>query len=156
MPHDNVDSFGQMLDELAARTAAPGGGAAAAWTAAVAAALVEMAAAFAERPGERAAELRGRALELAKQELRAYQPVLEAKRAHDAPRVREALITAAESPLAIAAVAEEVSTLATELAATGKPSVAGDAQTAAVLADAAREAAANLAEINLSEAREIR
>lgn len=156
MPHDNVEPFGQMLDELAARTAAPGGGAAAAWTVAVAAALVEMAAAFADRPGERPAQLRRRALALAKEELHAYEPVLEAKRQHDQPRVRDALMAAADSPLAIAAVAEEVSTLATELAATGKPSVAGDAQTAAVLAEAAREAAANLAEINLSEAREIR
>jgi methenyltetrahydrofolate cyclohydrolase len=39
-------SFAELLDRLAARTPAPGGGAAAAWACALAAGLVEMAASF--------------------------------------------------------------------------------------------------------------
>src|SRR3954471_205243 len=53
------------LDELAAKTPAPGGGTAAAWAVAMAAALVEMGAGFADLPTAEAAALRARALELA-------------------------------------------------------------------------------------------
>jgi formiminotetrahydrofolate cyclodeaminase len=149
----------ELLDDVAARTPAPGGGTSAAWTAALAAALVEMAATFAEdaAAGARASELRARALDLADQELHSYTPVIEAWRLPDddpgkRERVRAALVTAADSPRVIAAVAAEVAELAKRLAATGKPSLAGDAETGATLADAACRAANRLAEINLSEA----
>jgi methenyltetrahydrofolate cyclohydrolase len=152
----------ELLDEVAARTPAPGGGTSAAWATAIAAALVEMAAAFAEDgdSGARAAELRMRALELAEKELHSYEPVLEARRLPDGEpgkqeRVREALTRAADTPRVIAAVAAEVAELATRLAAGGKPSLAGDAETAAALAEAAHAAAQRLAEINLSEAQRL-
>jgi methenyltetrahydrofolate cyclohydrolase len=148
-----------LLEDVAARTPAPGGGTSAAWTAALAAALVEMAAAFADdtAAGTRAGELRARALELAEQELHSYEPVIQAWRLPDddpgkRERVRAALITAADSPRVIAAVAAEVAELGKQLAATGKPSLVGDAETGATLADAACRAANRLAEINLSEA----
>jgi formiminotetrahydrofolate cyclodeaminase len=118
-----------------------------------------MAAAFADdaEARTRAAELRARALELAEQELHAYEPVIEAWRLPDddrgkRERVRAALITAADSPRVIAAVAAEVAELASRVAAAGKPSLAGDAETGATLAEAACRAADRLAEINLSEA----
>lgn len=149
----------ELLDALAARTPAPGGGTSAAWATAIAAALVEMAAAFAEDAdaAARAAELRMRALELAEQELHSYEPVLEARRLPDEgpgrrERLRGALISAADTPRAIAAAAAEVAELATRLAAGGKPALAGDAETGAALAEAAHAAAQRLAEINLGEA----
>jgi methenyltetrahydrofolate cyclohydrolase len=152
-------SLRELLDDVAARTPAPGGGTSAAWTTGIAAALVEMAAAFAEDADAtaRAAELRVRALELAEQELHSYEPVIEARRLPDGEpgkqeRLREALTTAADTPRVIEAVAAEVAELARRLAAAGKPSLAGDAETAALLAEAAHKAAKRLAEINLGEA----
>lgn len=152
-------SLRQLLDDVAARTPAPGGGTSAAWAAAIAAALVEMAAAFADdaHSAARAAELRTRALELAEQELHSYGPVLEARRLPDddpgkQARLREALTSAADTPRVIAAVAAEVNELASRLAAAGNPSLAGDAETGAALAEASHAAAQRLAEINLSDA----
>jgi len=152
----------ELLDELAARTPAPGGGTSAGWAAAMAAGLVEMAAAFAGEgeARDRALELRVRAVELAERELRAYEPVLAARRLPDGDpsrpeRLRAALTAAAEAPAEIATVASEVAELARRLAAAGNPALAGDAETGAILADAARTAAARLAEIDLEEARSI-
>jgi formiminotetrahydrofolate cyclodeaminase len=150
-------TFNQLLDDVAAKTPAPGGGSTAAWATALAAALVEMAAAFAEESGgaRRARELRAQALALAERELTAYQPVLDALRLPKddparAERLCQALSDAADSPLEIATTAAEVAGLAAELAATGNRTLEGDANTAAELARAARRAAARLVEINLS------
>jgi methenyltetrahydrofolate cyclohydrolase len=144
----------ELLDSLAEKTPAPGGGWACAWATAMAAALVEMAAAFSDRPVEPARALRTEALALADQELTAYQPVLDAKRLPaDEPgraeRVEAALKTAAESPREIARVAREVESLAEELVASGNPNLEGDANTALQLARAARESAERLVAINL-------
>src|SRR6185437_11555192 len=108
------------LDALAARTPAPGGGAATAWAVGIAAALVEMGAAFADQPTEAAAALRARAAELADAELHAYAPVLEAQRAGDAEGVASALSRAAGSPLNIARAASEVAELGASVVASGK------------------------------------
>jgi formiminotetrahydrofolate cyclodeaminase len=149
--------FTDLLEDVAEKTPAPGGGSSAAWATALAAALVEMAAAFSEeRSGaERARELRAQALGLAQQELSVYQPVLDAVRLPKddpgrADKLARALSRAADSPLAIATTAAEVAGLAKELAATGNRTLEGDANTAAELANAARRAAARLVEINLS------
>jgi methenyltetrahydrofolate cyclohydrolase len=142
--------LGELLDELAAKTPAPGGGTAAGWALALAAGLVEMAAGFAEAEPirARAGELRGLALELADEELHAYEPVLDAQRSGG--DVAAALSAAAESPLAIARTAAEVAELGAEVARTGKASLRGDALTGVLLAEAACRAAAQLAEINLA------
>jgi methenyltetrahydrofolate cyclohydrolase len=144
--------FTQLLDDLADRTPAPGGGSAAAWATAIAAALVEMAAAFSDRE---VPALREQALALAERELSAYGPVLEAARLpkedpERRARLDQALSEAADSPLEIARLAAQVEELARDLVAHGNRTLEGDAGTAAELAGAARRAAARLVEINLS------
>jgi formiminotetrahydrofolate cyclodeaminase len=163
---DSADrSLRQLLDDVAARTSAPGGGSAAAWSCALAAALVGMAARFADGEGEdaarmeqiaaRADELRSEALVLADRDLGAYEPVLAALRLPaDAPdraaRIDAALSEAAEPPLAIARAAAETAELALEVGGDGNPRLAGDAQTGLLLADAACRAAACLVAIDLA------
>jgi formiminotetrahydrofolate cyclodeaminase len=165
-------SLGDVLDRLAARTPAPGGGSAAALACATAAALVEMAASFADGPpavgsgagsrtagrtASRGGALRARALELADADQDSYAPVLDAVRlaADDPARPRAlaaALSGAAEVPLQIARVGAEVAALAAALAADGSPHLTGDAVTAALLAEGACAAGAALVAINLSGA----
>jgi methenyltetrahydrofolate cyclohydrolase len=148
----------QLLGDLGARTPAPGGGSAAAWATALAAALVEMAAWFSDRAdtAARASELRAAALELAERELTAYEPVLGAMRLPKddparAEQLDRALSEAADSPRQIARTAGEVAELARELVRDGNRSLEGDANTAALLAEAAGKAATRLSEINLAQ-----
>jgi methenyltetrahydrofolate cyclohydrolase len=154
--------LGEVLDEVAAATPAPGGGSSAALACALGAALVEMAAGLGLARGveipsearERAHELRARALELAQEELSSYAPVLQALRLPDddperPARLEGALSAAAESPLAIAEAAAEAAELGARVAAGSRRDVRGDAITGAVLAEAAAAAAAGLVEINL-------
>jgi methenyltetrahydrofolate cyclohydrolase len=140
----------------------------------VAAALVEMAARFTrardeyaqthERTAEieaRAGDLRGRAVELAETELQAFEPVLEALRLprddpQRAARVEQARAKASESPLAIAKVGAELAELAAEIVRSGNVNLAGDAITAALLAEAAAQAAGRLVAINLTDGPAVR
>src|SRR5581483_667496 len=109
-------SVRELLDAVAARTPAPGGGSSAAIATALAAALVQMAANFADGQDDafaRAGELRTRALELAEIELHAYEPVLEALRLprddpERASRVSAAQTQASRSPLEVSRVAAEI------------------------------------------------
>jgi methenyltetrahydrofolate cyclohydrolase len=151
--------LGEVLERLAARTPAPGGGSAAALACSLAAALVEMAAGFADAPDaadrrSRAAELRARALELAQRDQLSYEPVLRAlgRPADDVERpgqLAAARAAAAAAPLAIAQVAADVARRAREAAEGAGRHVIGDCATAAVLAEAACRAAALLVETNL-------
>ena len=168
LPQHARRPLGELLDSVAADSPAPGGGSSAAWATALAAALVQMSARFTrareeyaslhERMGEveaRAEELRALALELAERELHTYQPVLEAARLPRddrarAERLKAALAAAAEPPREIARAATEVAELAAEVAATGNRWLKGDAVTGELLADAARQAATRLVEINTS------
>jgi methenyltetrahydrofolate cyclohydrolase len=165
-------SLAALLESVAARTPAPGGGVASAHAGAFAAALAEMAAAFAvggrprsgdeggfEAARERAAALREQLLGLAQDELGAYQPVLDAMRSSDdddgaqrQARIDEALSRAADSPLAIARACAEVAALAAELSHSGSRHLTGDAVTGALLGEAACAAAVRLAELNLAHA----
>ena len=160
--------LGELLDSLAARTPAPGGGTAAAFATASAASLVEMAARFTlgrddhedvhariAEVRERAGRLRQELVELAERELHAFEPVLEAIRLpREDPgrdeRVAVALSDAAESPIGIARAAAEVAALGAELAVSGARRLVGDAVTAALLAEAGCVAAGRLVEINLA------
>lgn len=146
-----------LLDEVAARSPAPGGGSVAAWTCAFAAGLVEMASRFAgdEPATARAAELRAQALALAERDLGAYAPVLAARRLPDddparAERIDAALSDAAEPPLAVARAAAEVAELAAQAIAAATSQLAGDARTGLLLADGACHAAASLVTSDLA------
>ena len=148
-----------MLDAIAARTPAPGGGSATACATALAASLVEMATSFAPVPDAsfaRAGQLRTRALELAEMELHAYEPVLEALRLprddpQRADRVAAAEAEASRSPLELAQVSAELAELAADIAQAGNPNLSGDAIAGALLAEAAAQAAARLVRINLAD-----
>lgn len=145
-------SFEDLLDRLGARTPAPGGGAAAAWACALGAGLVEMAAGFADdaESAARARELRAQALGLAERDGEAYAAALTARR--EGGDIAAAMAGAAEPPLLIAEAGAELAELAAALAVTGKASLAGDAMTGALLAEAAARAAARLAEMDLADA----
>ena len=151
-----VESF---LADVAERTPAPGGGAAAGVGCALGAALAEMAARFAglDDAAARAAGLRAEALALADADLTAYAPVLAALRlpAGDPGRAEalsSAQSAAADVPLAIAEAASAVAVLAREVAAAGKRGLRGDALAGADLAAGAARAAARLVAINLEGA----
>jgi formiminotetrahydrofolate cyclodeaminase len=150
----------ELLGQLAERTPAPGGGAAAAFAGATAAALTEMAAAFAatRRPAApdvnaeqivaRAAVLRSRLLELADEDADVYRAVLAAT---DPEARKRALSAAADPPLQITTAAAEIAELASAIAvAPGNEQLLGDATAATVLAEAAARAAARLVELNLA------
>ncbi|MGN6380837.1 MAG: cyclodeaminase/cyclohydrolase family protein, partial [Gaiellales bacterium] len=146
----------QFLEQLAARTPAPGGGAAAAITCAFAAGLVEMATSFAsarglERVHERAQALRRRVATLAHADGQAYGVVLAAlKLPPGAERHREldlAVAGAIACPMEILEIASEVATLAADIAETGNRNLEGDALTGALLAEAAARSAATLAQL---------
>lgn len=152
-----------VLEAIADRTPAPGGGSSSAWAGAMAAALVEMAARFAPergRAGEievRAAALRAALLELAERELHSYAPVLEALRLprehpERAQRARAARWAAAEAPLQIAGACAELAELGAEIAGRGSSHLVGDALAGVELAAAACRAAGRLAELNLHDA----
>ena len=154
---------GQFLDDVAARTPAPGGGGASAMTAALAAGLVAMAARFsqAQLPGaaevaSRADELRHRATELVTEDGQAYGCVLEALALpRDAAgdrdqRIRAALERAAAVPGEMTQIAAEVAALAARLAAEGNPNLRGDSISAALLAEASARSAAALVDINVN------
>jgi formiminotetrahydrofolate cyclodeaminase len=149
------------LDQLAARTPAPGGGVAAAVTGAMAAGLVAMAARFSATrlPGagelaDQADKLRRRLDQLADMDARAYAAVLDAGRqpgddGQRRERMREALLGAAHVPLEIAGIGVEVALMAARLAEAGNPNLRGDAVTGAVLAAASARSAACLVNINV-------
>jgi formiminotetrahydrofolate cyclodeaminase len=149
-------TISEYLDRTAARTPAPGGGAAAAIAAATAAALVQMAAAFApdDEIANRAEGLRARLLELADDDLVAYEPVLEALRRDRSDPERPgalaaALSAAAEPPLAIAAAAAEVAELGGDVMPQNQH-LSGDATAAVMIATGAVHSAVRLVELNLA------
>ena len=162
----SAHSLRELLAALAADTPAPGGGAAVAVACALAAALVEMAAGLSRDHdagdrmpvlGERAAAARSKAARLADEDAVVYGRVIDAQRLpalHPSrqERIAGALSDAADVPLAIAQEAAELAELAAEVAAAGNPSLRGDAIAAALLAEAAGQAAARLVEINLAAA----
>jgi methenyltetrahydrofolate cyclohydrolase len=157
-------SVADLCDTIAAETSAPGGGSVAAVTGALAASLTAMAARFSKEQWEdapgavaQAETLKARLLPLAEEDARAYENVLLALRmtkdVDEETRdmaIGDALSHAADVPMAIAAAAVDVATLACELGQRGNPNLHGDAAAAVFLAEAAVRASANLVEINLA------
>jgi len=164
--------FGELLDELAAPTPSPAAGTACGWTVALAAGLAELSAGVTLARAEladvhprmreivaRLRVLRDEALELADRDRTSFAPVLEALRlpADDASRderMAAAESSAAQAPLELARAADEVASLAREVARTGHRASAGDAAAGGLLARAACTGAARIVLMNLSRQRD--
>src|SRR5947209_11724001 len=148
-----------LLEQMAARTPAPGGGAVAALTCAMAAGLVEMATSVASAHGleavhERAHGIREEVSGLAYADGRAYGVVLEALRMEPGEaRTRsldDAVSGAIGVPMRVLELASEVAILAADVAETGNRNLEGDALAGSLLAEAAARSAATLAQLNAS------
>jgi methenyltetrahydrofolate cyclohydrolase len=159
----------RLLEQIAARTPAPGGGSAAACATAMAAALEQMAAGFtlarpecapdhprAKELHAAAGELQAAAMELAERELHAYGDLLQARRLPEGRPGRDRLIVEAgdeaiAAPLELCRCAGSAAELGAELVRAGNPNLAGDAICATLLAEAACRAAATLVQLNLGD-----
>jgi formiminotetrahydrofolate cyclodeaminase len=151
------------LDLVASGEPAPGGGSVAAVAVALAAGLSGMAArlsagqlADADELADRADAARQRVAPLARMDAQSYARVLYAYRVPDSEtrseRVSDALSGAADVPLAVAEIGNEVAGIAARLVEESNPSLKGDAIAAVLLAEAGVRAATVLVEINLSSA----
>ena len=142
-----------LLDAVAAREPAPGGGAVAALAAALAAGLVSMADRYSGTGTERAEELRAAAAVLADADAAAYDGYLRAARSArvsgDRAAAEAALVAATDVPLAVLDVAVEVAQLAAAVAADGNQRLRGDATAAVLMASGAAEIAALLVRENV-------
>ncbi len=155
--------LGEFLERVASDRPAPGGGSVAAVAVALAAGLSGMAArlsagqlADADRLADRADAARRRVAPLARMDAQSYARVLHAYRVPESEtrseRVSDALSGAADVPLAVAEVGNEVVGIASRLAEGGNPNLRGDALASVLLAGAGVRAAAELVGINLSAA----
>jgi formiminotetrahydrofolate cyclodeaminase len=152
----------ELVDLLASRTPAPGGGAVLAVATAMAASLVQMVISYSKPghletafPSPRLREvegLRGQALHLARQDAAAYAEYVQASRdtsseAFARRRLAGAAIVA--TPLAVCEIATTVALAAVDLASSGNPRLVGDSVIAAHQAAAAASGAAQLVTLNL-------
>ncbi len=175
-PHPGAEiaegSVREFLDRLAAASAAPGGGAAAALAGAMGAALVSMAcrltsgrARFAAVEEEvrdildQAERLRGRLMELADSDRRAFDQVMaayrlpketQAQREERHEAVQAALKEATRVPLEIAEACAHVIRLAGQAISLVNPNARSDMSVGALLADAGLQGARLNIHINLS------
>jgi formiminotetrahydrofolate cyclodeaminase len=150
---DLDESLREFLDRVARPEPGPRGGSVAALTVAMAASLVGLCARSSAGSGGialEAAALRVRAEALVIIGAEAYAQYLAALDLHDDAALGAALEQAANAPLQIAEVAAEAAQLAGAVAERCEPSLQGDAVAAALLAESATRAAANLVAINLS------
>jgi methenyltetrahydrofolate cyclohydrolase len=145
-----------LLESVAARTPAPGGGGVAALVTAMAAGLAGMAARFGDGTGaERADGLRAAVAPLADADAAAYRGYLAAvRRPRDDPGRADAIAAARQEAIAvparIAELAGAVAELAADLARTGNPNLHGDATAALHLAAASATTAAELIAANVT------
>jgi formiminotetrahydrofolate cyclodeaminase len=145
------------LDRLAGRSPAPAGGSACALGVAIAAGLASMVAAYSQdrvRDANAIVEVsdaaRRRAIELAAADEAAYRDVLHATSA----AAREAaLAEATRIPLAMVALAVELSPTLIRLHKEGDPRLRGDAAVGIELARAAGQGAAGLVRLNVESLR---
>ena len=145
-----------LLDAVAARTTAPGGGVVAGVVAALAGALCGMCARFSAADqagfGERADELRARVVSLSKSDPAVYAEYVQARRSGRDDDIAAALDEAIRIPLEMAEVAVELAGLALGLARSGNPNLRGDATVAVLMGAAAARAGAALVCENLAGA----
>lgn len=152
------EPLGSLLERFAGDDPLPAGGSAAAVATALAAATAGMVASRAGRAEAAAVldRLRRRAVELADEDVSAYEQVVAASAlAEDHPdraaRLRAALSAAGGPPVELAGVAAQVTVLAEELGATARSDLLGDATVSANLAAGAAAGAATLARIDLPD-----
>lgn len=145
-----------LLDAVAARTTAPGGGVVAGVVAALAGALGGMCARFCagDQAGiaERADELRARADSLSRSDPAVYAEYVRARRSGRGDDIAAALEEAVRIPLEVAEVAAELAGLVLGLAHSGNPNLRGDATVAVLMGAAAARAGAALVAENLAGA----
>lgn len=137
-------SLGEFAAALGERSPTPASGAATAITGALAAGLAELTARFAGdgEAVDETARLRERLLALADEDAAGYLEFMDT-------RSDEARDRTIDVPLEIAERASEVAGIARRLASSTPGSVAGDAEVAVLLAEAAVAAGARLVELNL-------
>jgi len=149
-------SLQELLDAVAARTTAPGGGVVAGVVAALAGALGGMCARFTDGDQNslvlQADELRARAASLAQSDPAAYADYVRLRRSGPAGDAAAALDETIRLPLEMAEVAAELAGLALGLARTGNPNLRGDAAVAVLMGAAAARAGAALVCENLTGA----
>lgn len=145
-----------LLDAVAARTTAPGGGVVAGVVAALAGALCGMCSRFSagDQAGyaERAEELRAKAVSLSQSDPAVYSEYVRARRSGRDDDLAAALDEAIRIPLEVAEVADELAALALGLARSGNPNLRGDAIVAVFMGAAAARAGAVLVCENLAGA----
>jgi glutamate formiminotransferase len=167
-----IDPF---LNQLAASTATPGGGSAAAASGAMAAGLAHMVAAmskgkkaYAQYEGElaeaiaRLAELQAQLTAAIDADADSYKNVMKAYKAHreanqsaeSGAAARNALRGAAEVPLGVAQKSAEVGRMAKGLISKTNPNMVSDLKTASALARAAIEGAIANVQVNLQSMKE--
>ena len=148
-----------LLDAVAARTTAPGGGVVSGVVAALAGALCGMCARFSagdqdspvqRADVQRADELRARAAFLAQSDPAVYADYVRARRSGHGDDIAAALDEAIRVPLEMAEVAAELAVLALRLARSGNPNLRGDATVAVLMGAAAARAGAALVAENLA------
>jgi len=143
----------EFLDELAAPTATPGGGSAAAAAGAMAAALGAMVAGLAKLPVEPFDADRKFFAEAVARDAASYEEVRAAykrPREERGPFVEQALHEAARVPLEVAEAASDLGERLRTLASTSPDKFASDVETARSLARAAREGALANVRINIA------
>jgi formiminotetrahydrofolate cyclodeaminase len=154
----------EFLDEVGAEGRTPGGGSVAALVTAIAAGLLAKVArgsgaTWAEAAGiaAQAESLTARAAPLVQADTDHYEAALLARGQSDEGQgarldfeLGQAYARAAEPPLEIARAASDVALLALTVAENGDPALRADAVTAALLAAAAAQAAAELVAVNLT------
>lgn len=152
----------EVLECVASRDPAPGGGFVAGITVAMAAGLVAMAARLSQSWPEargaaaQAETLRSRVTPLAELNALVYTEALEALKGRQGSesgsrdeQIEEALARAAQIPLDIGRAASDVSALAVTVAESGDPGLRADAAIAASLCLAGARSAVTLVEVNL-------
>ena len=142
------------LEELSGKSPTPGGGAVAAFSGAMAAALVEMVLNITKDEKLKTKylgkirTLRGELLELADEDVAAFDEVMEAYKAKSPSRIRKALIYATDVPEKTKALSGEVEKLADEVVERGNKNAVSDARTAVLLSKAAQASAEENIKIN--------
>jgi formiminotetrahydrofolate cyclodeaminase len=148
--------YGALLDAFAAPGPTPGGGSAAALAAAMAAALVERCLAAApgasalEASRRRAAALRPLLVAIAEQDAAALAALAEALRSADPDGLAAAAAAASEPATRLRDASAELVELAALAERAGAPRFRGEARCAALLADAAFQAAESIVALNAS------